>query len=39
MHGFTILMSSAEQIWYGIYHGFKRQALYTRRENPRGFAL
>ncbi len=34
MHGFTILMSSTEQIRCGTYRDFKRQALYTRRENP-----
>ncbi len=34
MHGFMILMSSIEQIWCGTCRGFKRQALYTTREDP-----
>ena len=29
-----ILMSSIERIWCGTCRGFKRQALYTRREDP-----
>ena len=33
MHGFTIPMSSTEQIWCDTCRGFKRQALYTRHEN------
>ena len=35
MYGFTILIDPTEQIRCGTCRGFKRQALYTRRKNPR----